>query len=228
MVLTGIPFIDCIILFHMIFFSYFANNPAWISGSQTIWRNVPCHNTSCSYYTSLSYGNTTTNNHIGCQPAIIFYSNWRESERKKLWETNSRRSEIYKESISFLIWHLKDSQCPGLSAQSAFLGQVLTHSIHKMHSVPFSGVIGYINIHLTNFFTFSTWNTLLFVTLNSGCREITHRLQKNCDRTNILTKRSVIFESECQNDPHNIIQNIPHNKSYKHDFLHILYVIQKK
>jgi hypothetical protein len=40
-VLTGIPFIDCIILFHMIFFSYFANNPAWISGSQTIWRNVP-------------------------------------------------------------------------------------------------------------------------------------------------------------------------------------------
>ena len=112
MVLTGIPFIDCIILFHMIFFSYFANNPAWISGSQTIWRNIPCHNTSCSYYTSLSYGNTTTNNHIGCQPAIIFYSNWRESEGKKLWETNSRRSEIYKESISFLIWHLKDSQCP--------------------------------------------------------------------------------------------------------------------
>lgn len=137
MVLTGIPFIDCIILFHMIFFSYFANNPAWISGSQTIWRNIPCHNTSCSYYTSLSYGNTTTNNHIGCQPAIIFYSNWRESERKKLWETNSRRSEIYKESISFLIWHLKDSQCPGLSAQSAFLGQVLTHSMHKIHSVPF-------------------------------------------------------------------------------------------
>ena len=60
----------------MIFFSYFANNPAWISSSQTIWRNIPCHNTSCSYYTSLSYGNTTTNNHIGCQPAIIFYSNW--------------------------------------------------------------------------------------------------------------------------------------------------------
>ena len=76
MVLTGIPFIDCIILFHMIFFSYFANNPAWISSSQTIWRNIPCHNTSCSYYTFLSYGNTTTNNHIGCQPAIIFYSNW--------------------------------------------------------------------------------------------------------------------------------------------------------
>ena len=75
-VLTGIPFIDCIILFHMIFFSYFANNPAWISSSQTIWRNIPCHNTSCSYYTSLSYGNTATNNHIGCQPAIIFYSNW--------------------------------------------------------------------------------------------------------------------------------------------------------
>ena len=34
----------------------------------------PCHNTSCSYYASLPYGNTTTNNHIGCQPAIIFYS----------------------------------------------------------------------------------------------------------------------------------------------------------
>ena len=96
----------------------------------------------------------------------------------------------------------------GNSAQSAFLGQVLTHSIHKIHSVPFSGVIGHINIHRTNFFTFSTWNTLLFVTLNSGCREIAHRFQKNCDRTNILTKRSVIFESECQNNPHNIIQFI--------------------
>ena len=59
---------------------------------------------------------------------------------------------------------------------------------------PFSGVIGYINIHRTNFFTFSTWNTLLFVTLNSDYREITHRFQKDRDRTNILTERSVIFE----------------------------------
>ena len=60
----------------MIFLSYLANNPAWISSCQTIGRNISRHNTSCSYDTSLPYGYTTTNNHIGCQPAIIFYSYW--------------------------------------------------------------------------------------------------------------------------------------------------------
>lgn len=60
----------------MIFFSYFANNPAWISGCQTIWWYISCHNTSCTNYAPFSYGNAATNNHIRCQPAIIFYGYW--------------------------------------------------------------------------------------------------------------------------------------------------------
>ena len=128
------------------------------------------------------------------------------------------------ESRSESSWSRKfDSKCFPRTGSDTF------HTQNTFCSVfPFSGVIGYINIHRTNFFTFSTWNTLLFVTLNPDYREITHRFQKDRDRTNILTERSVIFKSECQNNPHNIIQNIPHNKSYKHDFFHISYVIQKK
>jgi len=60
----------------MIFLSYFANDPAWISNCQTIRRDIFCYNTPCTNYTSLSYGNTTANNHIGCQPTIIFYRYW--------------------------------------------------------------------------------------------------------------------------------------------------------
>ena len=62
------------LVLHLIFFGYFANNTAWVAGRQAIRRNISGHNTSCSYDASLPYGNTTTNNHIGCQPAIIFYS----------------------------------------------------------------------------------------------------------------------------------------------------------
>ena len=60
----------------MIFLSYLANNPAWISRCQTIRWNISCYNASCTNHTPFSYGDTTANNHIRCQPAIIFYSYW--------------------------------------------------------------------------------------------------------------------------------------------------------
>ena len=60
----------------MIFLSYLANNPAWISRCQTIGWNISCYNASCTNYTPFSYGNTTTYNYIRCQPTIIFYSYW--------------------------------------------------------------------------------------------------------------------------------------------------------
>ena len=61
--------------FHMILLAYFTDNPAWISSSKTIGWNISCHNASRSNHTPFSYGNTTANNHIRCQPAIIFYRN---------------------------------------------------------------------------------------------------------------------------------------------------------
>lgn len=60
----------------MIFLSYLANNPAWISRCQTIGWNISCYNASCTNHTPFSYGDTTANDHIRCQPAIIFYSDW--------------------------------------------------------------------------------------------------------------------------------------------------------
>ena len=51
-------------ILHMIFLSYFANDPAWISNCQTIRWDIFCYNTPCTNYTSFSYGNTTANNHI--------------------------------------------------------------------------------------------------------------------------------------------------------------------
>ena len=84
----------------------------------------------------------------------------------------------------------------GNSAQSAFLGQVLTHSIHKIHSVPFFRFLelSIISTFIGQTFLHFPHELFLFVTLNPDYREITHRFQKDRDRTNILTERSVIFE----------------------------------
>lgn len=48
----------------MIFLSYLANNPAWISRCQTIGWNISCYNASCTNHTPFSYGDTTANNYI--------------------------------------------------------------------------------------------------------------------------------------------------------------------
>ena len=59
--------------FHMVLLGYLADDPAGISGSQTIGWDVSCHNTSCSDHTAFSDGNAATNHYVGCQPAIILY-----------------------------------------------------------------------------------------------------------------------------------------------------------
>ena len=58
----------------MVLLGYLADDPAGISGSQTIGWDVSCHNTSCSDHTAFSDGNAATNHYVGCQPAIILYS----------------------------------------------------------------------------------------------------------------------------------------------------------
>ena len=52
--------------FHTIFLGYLADDPAGISGSQTIGWDVSCHNTSCSDHTAFSDGNAATNHYVGC------------------------------------------------------------------------------------------------------------------------------------------------------------------
>ena len=57
----------------MVLLGYLADDPAGISGSQTIGWDVSCHNTSGSDHTAFSDGNAATNHYVGCQPAIILY-----------------------------------------------------------------------------------------------------------------------------------------------------------
>ena len=56
---------------HTIFFADFPNDPTWIPSGETIGRDVACHNTSCTDHTALSDRDTTTDNYIRSQPAII-------------------------------------------------------------------------------------------------------------------------------------------------------------
>lgn len=61
--------------------------------------------------------------------------------------------------------------------ESAFFGQFLTHSIHKMHSVPFflfHELYVYINIHRTDSFAFSAGDIFIFIAFDPNEREVTH------------------------------------------------------
>ena len=60
-------------------------------------------------------------------------------------------------------------------------------------------------------------NTFIRITFDSDQWEVTHRLEENSDRADILTERSVVFEYEGKNDTDPVIDDVPRYKCPKHN-----------
>lgn len=87
---------------------------------------------------------------------------------------------------------------------------------------PIPGIGGHIHVHGADFFAGPAVRTLFLVYPHPQEGEITHRLKKDGNRTEVLTKRPVILEQVSQNDPRDIIEKVPQEERRHQDALHIL------
>lgn len=62
-------------------------------------------------------------------------------------------------------------------------------------------------------------DALVLITVDAKPREITHRLEENRDRADVLAKRAVVLENHGQNDADRIINQIADNEQQKHRVL---------
>ena len=106
------------------------------------------------------------------------------------------------------------------------------HALHAKDALravfSLSWIVSNIDIHRTNPFALSTWNTFFLVAFYAHDGKITHRFKKNRDRTNVFTERAIIFKSICKDDSDRIVQHIPDNKGPKYNSLNIPDMCQKQ
>ena len=97
----------------------------------------------------------------------------------------------------------------------------IVHALHTENTLrtvfSFSWVICHVNIHWTDPPALSAMNTFIRITFDSDQWEVTHRLEENSDRADILTERSVVFEYEGKNDTDPVIDDVPRYKCPKHN-----------
>ena len=84
---------------------------------------------------------------------------------------------------------------------------------------PLAGLLIDLHIHGTNPQAFAAMDTLAFITVNPKQRKITHRLQKNSNRTDVLAECPVILEEKCKDNSCRIIENVTNDKCLEHDSL---------
>ena len=90
------------------------------------------------------------------------------------------------------------------------------------------GNILYYAIGIILAFAFSTGNAFLLVAFHAKQSKIAHRLQKNCNRTDVFAESPVILESKCKDDPCRIIQNVSKDKCPEHDPLNVPHMCKKQ
>jgi hypothetical protein len=62
-------------------------------------------------------------------------------------------------------------------------------------------------------------DTFFFIAVDAECGKVAHRFEEDRDRADVLAKGAVIFESDCENNAHHIIDQIPDEENHEHRLL---------
>ena len=80
-------------------------------------------------------------------------------------------------------------------------------------------IVVHFHIHRTNFQALAALNALLLVAVDAEHGKVTHRLEEDRDRANVLAEGAIIFECYSENNAHHIIDQIPDKENHEHRML---------
>ena len=78
-----------------------------------------------------------------------------------------------------------------------------------------AGIVVHLDIHRTNFQTLATMDAFLFVAADAEQGEIAHRLEEDCDGTDVLAESAVVLEQHSQGDANHVIDQVADEKQHE-------------